>query len=319
MSILLQHDLLGLGEGYGRDLVDHRQLGAQHVELFLAVFLHIGDDILEHAGLHLHDVVHRVDVGHLKVKADVLVQVARSVVALGAVYVADLKNAAKDASGVLLIELGGLGQIGLLAEVVELKDVCTALGAGRDDLGRMDVGEALAEHILGKAVGNRALDAEDGLLARMAQGDRAQRQLGVQRHAQVFLAERDRNLLGRAGQDLDRSQDDLKAVLCAGLLAHVARDLNDHAVLDVCLGHAVDFAREHALDQAAIDADHDEGKIGHIAYAVHGAAEGDRLADRSGGLLDRVDILLGGADKLHSVYASLFGFDGIQNCYFLII
>ena len=91
------------------------------------------------------------------------------------------------------------------------------------------------------------------------------------------------------------------------------------AVLDVGLGHAVDLAREHALNQAAVDADNDKGKIGHIAHAVHGAAEGDRLADRSGSILDRVDILLGGADKLHSVYASLSGFMIFKKCYFLII
>ncbi|MFR4977798.1 MAG: hypothetical protein ACLUDG_02595 [Butyricicoccus sp.] len=46
---------------------------------------------------------------------------------------------------------------------------------------------------------------------------------------------------------------------------------------DVGLGHAVDLAREHALNQAAVHADNDKGKIGHIAHAVHGAAEGTDL------------------------------------------
>ena len=140
----------------------------------------------------------------------------------------------------------------------------------------------------------------------MAQGDRTERQVDVQRQAHILLTQRYRHLLSRTGQDLHGGQNDLEAVLGAGFLAHIAGDLNDHAVLQVGLGQTVDLAGEHALDQAAVDANDNEGKIGHITHAVNGAAEGDGLADRGSGLFDRVDILLGGADKLHGVYASLF-------------
>lgn len=44
--------------------------------------------------------------------------------ALGTVYVADLEDTAEDARGVLLVELRGLCQICLLAEVVELLVEC---------------------------------------------------------------------------------------------------------------------------------------------------------------------------------------------------
>ena len=134
----------------------------------------------------------------------------------------------------------------------------------------------------------------------MAQGDRAQRQVDVERQPHVLLAERDRKLLRGARQDRNAGQDYFKPMLSAGFLVYVAGDLNNHCILDICAGNAAQLAAlEGALDQAAVDANHNERKIRHIAHTVHGAAKGDAAADVGGAVLDRIHILLRGAYKFH--------------------
>ena len=299
MVELLLHDFLGFVEGHGRDGVDDRQLDIQQVKLGLYMLGQIVHQILEHAGFHRHDIIHRVNVCHFKVQTNVLVQMAGGVVTLCAVNIANLKHAAKHTGGVLLVELRRLRQISLLAEIVQLEDVCAALSTGRNDFRGVDAGEALAHHVFREALCNGCLNAEYSTLARMAQGNRAERQVNVQRQAHILLAKRYGELLCRASQNLDIGQDNLEAVLCTGFLADIARNLDDHRVLDVRLGQAADLAGQHALNQAAVDADDHERKVRHVAHAVHGAAESDRAADVGCAVLDCVNILLGGAYKFH--------------------
>ena len=307
VAVLLFHDLLGLVEADGRDLLDLRDLHVQHGDLFRAVLLDVVHHILQHAGLHLHDVVHRVDIRHLEVEADIFVQMARGVVALGAVNRADLKHAAERAREVLLVELRGLRKVGRIAEVVQLEQVRAALCARDNDLGRVDVGKALRLHIFRKAVRNRALNAEYRLLARMAQGDRAQRQVDVERQAHILLAERHGELLVGAAEYLDRRQDDLHTVLGAGLLVYLAGHLEHHCVLDLAARDAADLvALEGALDQAALDAHNDKREVRHVAHAVHGAAEGDVLADRAAHALYGIDIPARFMNHFHNLLTPLY-------------
>ena len=294
-------------EADGRDLADLGDLGVQHGDLLRAVLLDVLHHGFEHADLHLHDVVHRIDVGHLEVQADIFIQVARGVVALGAVNRADLKHAAKCARQVLLVELRGLREVGRVAEVVQLEQVRAAFRACDNDFRGMDVGKALRLHIFRKAVRDRALDAEDRLLARVAQGDRAQRQINVERQSHILLAERHGKLLIGAAEHLDRRQHDLYAVLGAGLLVYLAGHLEHHRVLDLAALHAADLvALEGALDQAALDAHDDKRKIGHIAHAVHRSAEGDLTADRIAHALYGINILTRFVNHFHNLLTPLY-------------
>ena len=226
---------------------------------------------------------------------------------LGAVNRADLEHAAERARKVLLVELGRLRQVSGLAEVVQLEQVRAALCASDNDLGRVDVGKALRLHILGEAVRNRALYAEHGLLDRMAQGDRAQRQIDVERQAHIFFAQRHGKLLVRAADDLDRAQHNLDAVLGSGFLMHLAGDLEHHGVPNIRALDAADLVPlERALDQAALDTHDDERKIGHITGAVYGAAERDLATDRAADALDGINVLSRFMNHFHNYNASLF-------------
>ena len=69
---------------------------------------------------------------------------------------ADLVYTAECTGEVLLVELRGLCQISRSAKVIQLEQVCAALSACNDDLRGVDVGKALALHVLCEAVSDRA-------------------------------------------------------------------------------------------------------------------------------------------------------------------
>ena len=222
--------------------------------------------------------------------------------ALGAVHAADLKHAAKCAREVLLVELRGLGEVSRVAEVVQLEQVGAALRARDYDFGRVDMGKALRLHILRKAVRDGALHAEHRLLDRVAQRNRTQRQVNVERQAHILFAQRHRQLVVRTAEHADRTEHNLDAVLGARLLMHLAGDLEHHRVLDLAALDAADLVPlEGALDQAALNAHDDKGKIRHIAHAVHRAAEGDLAADRIAYALDGIDVLRRFVNHFHTL------------------
>ena len=116
--------------------------------LNLKIDANLHDIILLHAvfqkpGLHLHHIVEGVDEAHLQVQAGVLIQVPGGGVLLRPEDGADLKDPLEGAHHSLLIELGGLGEKCLAPEVVQPEDVAAPLGPGVDDLGGVDLGEAL--------------------------------------------------------------------------------------------------------------------------------------------------------------------------------
>ena len=314
VTVLLLHDLLGLVEADGRDFLDLRNLGVQHSEFLSAVLLNISHNGLQHAGLHCHYIVHGINVGHLEVQTHVLVQVTRGVVTLCTVNRADLVYTAECTGEVLLVELRGLCQISRGAEVIQLEQVCAALSACNDDLRGVDVGEALRLHVLCKAVSDRTLYAEDRLLARMTQRDRAEREVDVERQTHILLADRHRQLVIRLAEDLDRAQDDLYAVLSARLLADCAGHLEDHGIAHVgALDVADRVTLEGALDQAALYAHDNEGEVRHVADTVYRAAEGDLAADCVADALYGVNILTRFMYHFHIFNASLI--EHSQMCY----
>src|SRR5690606_41262306 len=78
----------------------------------------------------------------LHAQADILVDVAHSVVWFGAKDRPNFIDALKDADHDLLVKLGALGQVGGTAKVVNCKDVCAAFCGGCNQFGRLDLGEA---------------------------------------------------------------------------------------------------------------------------------------------------------------------------------
>ena len=236
------------------------------------------------------------------------------IVTLGAVDRADLVYAAECAGEVLLVELRRLCKVGRMTEVVQLEQVRAALSACNDDLRGVDVGKALALHVLCEAVSDRALYAEDRLLARMTQRDRAEREVDVERQTHILLADRHRQLVIRLAEDLDCAQNDLYAVLSARLLADCAGHLEDHGIAHVgALDVADRVTLEGALDQAALYAHDNEGEVRHIADTVYRAAEGDLAADCVADALYGVNILTRFMYHFHIFNASLI--EQSQMCY----
>ena len=92
-----------------------------------------------------------LDEAELDVERDVLREVAHGVVRLGAEDRADLVDPLEDADQLLLVELRALGEVRRPAEVVDREDVGAALGRGLDELGGVDLGEAVGVEGLAEA------------------------------------------------------------------------------------------------------------------------------------------------------------------------
>ena len=101
----------------------------------------------------------------------------------------------------LLVKLRALTQLRLLAEVIQLKNVGTALRAPGYDLGGADLREVLAQQIVPKASDDTLLNLEFCTLPQVAQGDGAQGQLGLQGCVQLPFAHRNGERGRRLGQN----------------------------------------------------------------------------------------------------------------------
>ena len=101
-----------------------------------------------------------------------------------------LKHPVVDAHHGLFIKLRALAQLRLLAEVIQLKDIGTALRAPGHDLGGANLREALAQQVVPKASDDALLNLEFCPFPQVAQGDGAQGQLGLQGCVQFPFAHR---------------------------------------------------------------------------------------------------------------------------------
>ena len=91
-----------------------------------------------------------------------------------------LKHPVIDPHHGLLVKLGALPQLRLLAEIVQLEHIGSALRPPRHDLGGVDLCKSLAEQILPKAPDDALLNLEFRPLADIAQGNGPQGQLCLQ-------------------------------------------------------------------------------------------------------------------------------------------
>ena len=125
-------------------------------ELRLARGRHVGPDRSDEVLEDHHDVLLVLDEGDLAIDRRRLVEVTRRVVALGAEVLRDLEDAVKaGAHEHLLVELGRLREERLALEVLHREDLGTALARCADDVGRVDLGEALAAQVLARTLEDR--------------------------------------------------------------------------------------------------------------------------------------------------------------------
>ena len=171
----------------------------------------------------------------------------------------------------LLVELGGLGQEGLAAEVVQAEDVAAALGPGVDNLGGVNFGEALSGEVLPEGPAQPRLDAEHRPLPLGPQHHRPQGQLGVQAQVQLPLGHGHRHGGRRTGENLHALHRQLPAAGGPLLGTHQA-GYPDGALLAKPL--RLNLRRAHTLQKSV---GHAQGQKGDAAQAAQGM---DRAVDR---------------------------------------
>ena len=105
-QLILPKDFVHLTQFPRRHLVrQYRQCSAEQVQLVGALLAHRLDDMLQQACLKLHHILLTLDKAHLHIQRDILVQVARGIVLLGAISRGDLKHTLIHSYADLLVEL----------------------------------------------------------------------------------------------------------------------------------------------------------------------------------------------------------------------
>ncbi len=122
----------------------------------------------DHVAQKGHDGKVVFDEAKLDIQADILVEVARGVMRLGAEDRANLEDALEDAYHDLLVKLRALRQVRRPPEVVEFEDGGSALGGGGDDLRRLYLGKTFGDECAAKTCHGASTESQDGASSRMA-------------------------------------------------------------------------------------------------------------------------------------------------------
>ena len=214
-------------------------------------------------------------IAHLKVQGGVLIQVALGGVLLRPEHRAHLIHPLEHPHHGLLVELGGLGQEGLFAKVVQAENVGASLRPGVDDLGCVDLGEAPGS---GGSPGRPGRYppgcVNTALLPGHPQHYRPQTQLGVQVQVQLPLGQGHRHGGCRTGEDGDLGVGQLPAAGCPGLVTPRTGG-GDRAALHCIV--QVRLVGTHTLDQAFPGAQGEEGDAAHVPQGMDRAVQGDDL------------------------------------------
>ena len=115
----------------------------------------------------------KVNKTHLRVHGHVLAHVPGRDARFGAVNRRYLIDPLQNSSHDLLVELRGLRQRGVLAEIIGLEDFRSAFGGAREQLGRMDLNEIEVLQVLADGLTDAGLDLENSPFAYVAQADDA--------------------------------------------------------------------------------------------------------------------------------------------------
>ena len=270
-AVPLRRQTLGVVKAQAGDAVRRRQLHPQAGQLRGVLLGQQGHGVPQIARLQLDHVVKGADIPQLEVQPGVLVEVPGGGVLFRPEHGADLKHPLKHPRHGLLVELGGLGQVRLFAEVVQPEDAGAALCPGTDDLGRVDLGEALPGEVVPEGPHQPLLDSEHRPLPPVPKDGGAQGQPGVQVQPQPPLGQGQGQGGGGPGQHRDGLRRDLQAAGGPGLRPDGAGQLHT-ALLAQARREYVRGA--HALDGPPGQPQGEEGQPAHLPQGVDGSVDG---------------------------------------------
>mmetsp|Transcript_106783 Transcript_106783/g.300585 ORF Transcript_106783/g.300585 Transcript_106783/m.300585 type:complete len:749 (-) Transcript_106783:198-2444(-) len=146
--------------------------------------LEAGEDVVEEAVHHIQHLVVVLLENHLEIEAGELSHVTVGEGPLGAEDGPNLKDTRHVRHQChLLVQLRRLSEVGAAFEVVHAENVGTTLGRTAEELGGVDLLEAVLQQILAEQRAHARLDAEDGLVRHRSQVDHAVVQAHVLAHA----------------------------------------------------------------------------------------------------------------------------------------
>ena len=192
----------------------------------------------------------------------------------------NFKNAFIHRHHCLLIQLGGLRKVYLLAKIIQLEYVCTALCPCKVDLRRMNLGKALFRQKFTETSLDPLLQFKNRAFLGITQRDRTIIELGRQVAVDLLFRDNDGGDLCGVREQFDAVN--LQFVALTAILSfpsdHLTRDLR-RAFLFHVLGHSVigKALRIHALNHLSCRTQNDERKIRHHTNVVNRTLDGDHL------------------------------------------
>ena len=177
----------------------------------------------------------------------------------------------------LLVELGGLGQVRGLVEVLDPEQLRSSLGAGGADLGGVDAGEPVLPDGLLDEVHHHGLQLEDGLDLGLPQVHEPVVEAGVHLHVDLVDDAHGQGHRGLA-DDLGGGGDELQAEGGLVALLHVPGDRDDglpgelgerleELGVDLLLGHG-------DLERPVPVAEGQEGDASQVPHVLDPAVDG---------------------------------------------
>ena len=105
LRAFISKNFLSLQQGDTRNFLNHRNISFQKFQFIRIMLFQIFHHITQAGSFHCHYIVHTVDIAHLKVQTDVLVDMTGSCVLFCTIYRSNLKNTIEECHSSLLIEL----------------------------------------------------------------------------------------------------------------------------------------------------------------------------------------------------------------------
>ncbi len=235
----------------------------------------VGDEVFGEA----HEVV-EVGEGHFGLDHPELGEVAAGLGFFGAEGGAEGVDLAEGEGGALDVELAGLGEVGLVAEVVDLEEGAGAFAGGGGEDGRVGEDEAVVVEVVAGGFDDFGADAEDGGLARGADPEVAV--LHEEVGAMLFEGDGVGIVFGDALDDLDVLDVELVTAGGAFVGADFAGD-DDGGFVGEAFDGLEDLGRDggfgdDALDGAGAVAEDGKEQLAALAQVVEPAVQGDGLA-----------------------------------------
>ena len=214
------YQILGFMKTDGGNAADFRNTYLKQSQFFFIIGLKIGKAALYHGGFHPADIPETADISHFKIHTGILIQVPCRIMLFRPENRSDFKYSFIHPYHHLFIELGTLGQVCILSEIIQPEDIRSPFCALVHNFRRMDLGKFFLFQKSTESAAQAFLYFENCSLLFIPQGEGAVIQQCFQGCINPFSVNHHGHFLLRCGKYRDFGQVKLPAGFGTGLFHH---------------------------------------------------------------------------------------------------